>query len=506
MLKRTIGLLITFALIQSFACVIPTQAVSATVLITHIQPGVSGGATKEFVAIYNNTASEIDVTDWCLQNKAKVSFACITETNDGEQAWLPAYNYATFLSKSYAEVSLNTITPSVVYVSTNQSSGAIVGSADSISLIDAKKRLVDTHFWNIGLTNGALFIRKVAADSPTVYQNIVAAEDWSSGVLNSDISLHPSDQIKWRILEPVDLCANIEDMQLAIPSGMEVVDGICEELPPVIVPTISITEILPNPAGADAGNEFIELYNYGSNAIDLTGYRIYYGSNTDKFFTLSTLIIAANSYVAITHDDAVFTLPNTTGSVRLETADGLVVDEVLAYSNAKDDQAWALFADGWRYTKVPTPGDDNTEILILPSATTSPDQTKPCAITQYRHPETGRCRLIVTTTNVQTECKQNQYRSSETGRCRNVATATVPTACKVGQERNPETNRCRNSKSLAATDYGVLKAKQVKQADHTYIYAAIFAVIAAVLVYALWEWRIEIKQAMKRVRWPVLRP
>ena len=38
--------------------------------------------------------------------------------------------------------------------------------------------------------------------------------------------------------------------------------------------SIVINEFDPNPLGADAGNEWVELYNTGSSPVDLTGYNL----------------------------------------------------------------------------------------------------------------------------------------------------------------------------------------------------------------------------------------
>ena len=38
--------------------------------------------------------------------------------------------------------------------------------------------------------------------------------------------------------------------------------------------TIAVSEFLSNPDGQDSGREFIEIYNYGSAAVDLTGYTV----------------------------------------------------------------------------------------------------------------------------------------------------------------------------------------------------------------------------------------
>ncbi len=55
-------------------------------------------------------------------------------------------------------------------------------------------------------------------------------------------------------------------------------------LPPIVGDpnSIVITEVLGNPCGGDSRNEFVELYNNGENPIDVSGWWITDGTETDK--------------------------------------------------------------------------------------------------------------------------------------------------------------------------------------------------------------------------------
>ena len=165
---------------------------------------------------------------------------------------------------------------------------------------------------------------------------------------------------------------------------------------------------------------------------------------------------------------------------------------------------------------LPTPGADNVatvagvavEELTLPT---------PCAVNQYRNPDTGRCRLIASAGPALTPCKDGQYRSEETNRCRNIAAdanvlapcdageernaetgrcrkivvAVVAAACKEGQERNPDTNRCRTVTKMPAAGYAVLGAK-TENTGSWYALAAIGGIVLLAVGYAIWEWHDEI--------------
>ena len=58
-----------------------------------------------------------------------------------------------------------------------------------------------------------------------------------------------------------------------------------------------INEWLPNPVGADAAGEFVELYNSGNSAAPLNGYTL--GTGAKKKFSLTGYTIPAGGYLVL---------------------------------------------------------------------------------------------------------------------------------------------------------------------------------------------------------------
>ncbi len=132
--------------------------------------------------------------------------------------------------------------------------------------------------------------------------------------------------------------------------------------------TIAISEIMYNPPGAaGAMEEFLEIYNYGDAAVDLTGWEFTKGVN--YAFPPGTLL-PGRSYLAIPANASTFTakypaVTNVTSSdwsgggtlgnggelVRLKNAEDEVVDEV-EYSDQGD---WAVrkIVNVWDATNTP---------------------------------------------------------------------------------------------------------------------------------------------------------
>lgn len=338
--------------------------------------------------------------------------------------------------------------------------------------------------------------------------------------------------------QPIDVCTNIAGVQTDMPPGYEIASpGICEALLPV--QAVTITELLPNPSGADAGNEFIELYNADTEPVLLDNYRLAIG---DKQYAFPAgKIISPGAYWTASDTDIGATLANTTGqAVYLLTARGVEVARVPAYTNAPDDASWALVDGSWQYSYASTPAAVN-QLLREPACQTGyerddttgrcrkqviPVLPAACAEGQYRSELTGRCRTVVAPA-VLTPCKEGQYRSEATGRCRSFMTASVGGArpcaddqfrnpltnrckaiasnddialadCGEGRERNPDTHRCRNivTASVPSAAFAPVPIKETAKGFVGWWALGGVGMLAA--GYGIWEWRRELTALILR--------
>lgn len=333
-------------------------------------------------------------------------------------------------------------------------------------------------------------------------------------------------------IEYIDVCLNLDGLQKVMPDGYKMGDDeICvRDLLP-----IKITELLPNVAGSDIGNEYFEIYNPNSIEIDLTDYVIFVGLDEPSSFRFPIgTIIKSDEYVAFGNEQIKFTLLNTSSVIVLRSTDGELIDQSLAYVNPKEDMAWALIGSVWQYTNQPTRSAKNlpnkiAEMIIEEEAPIVSTLT-PCAPNQYRSPETNRCRLIVSSESTLAPCKDGQYRSEETNRCRNIVSdvaSLIPCAegqernpetnrcrsivsgsvlgasdlkpCAEGQERNPETNRCRNIVS-AMPKVGYAVEGFYEPSTNYVLWFSFGGVGLAAILYGIWEWRSEIIKSIHRLK------
>lgn len=267
---------------------------------------------------------------------------------------------------------------------------------------------------------------------------------------------------------------------------------------------IILTELLPNPSGADSGREFIEVYNANNVPTTLAGCSLRMGAGTSGGFSLPDELLMPGAYRAFYDGESGITLPNATPqAVWLIGSDQPL--SVLYQSAMDDDQTWSLFEEGWEATDQPTPEAPNarSRVAVVPSVETPTIKTAPAAVVcpagKERNPATNRCRSIATATSL-ASCKPGQERSPETNRCRTaVLGASLSKPCPVGQERNESTNRCRKKTDGAASIAQIQDVKSASPATNfRWWIAGLLA--AGALSYALYEWRRDIGNALHSLK------
>jgi len=131
-------------------------------------------------------------------------------------------------------------------------------------------------------------------------------------------------------------------------------------MPPTFAEGIIISEVLPNPAGADTEGEFIEIQNTGAEVADLTDWKLQIGS---REYQLPAITLQPDEFHSFTHAETGLTLPNTSGEVSLMLPTGRVVSS-LGWENAKDDHAFTPAGE----TVRPTSNAANSILAPITSA------------------------------------------------------------------------------------------------------------------------------------------
>ncbi len=484
------------------------EAAVGGVVISQLSTGDTQSASNEFVELYNNSASDIDISNWCIRYATAANSLqgspkyCFAPADAQTKIYLSSHQYALVVTSSLT-------VPGGGSPDGRFSGSGMAATGGHILLQNNVAATIDVVGWGT-----AIAAETLAATAPTSSQSL-ARKVVSEGVLK-DTNDNKSDfeprtpllhgggiyEVRTAIdicgnldgvqeilpagygydeagnceLLASDLCNNIAAIQLVVPDGLVRNDnGSCSEPPKdicsnldglqVVLPTgytrsgdicvplesraLWLDEILPNASGDDTGREFIELYNPNDSPISLDGYVLYIGKNFEKPYSLPSIagktVIPPYGFVTFSDSEMGVTLLNTSNGIRLVAPAGNPVSETY-YTEAKDDQAWAYVDGGWQYTTVPTPGYAN-EATPGEGGVLAMSTLAPCPAGKYRNPLTNRCRTIEDDAAILTDCQEGYYRNPETNRCRKIALAAALTPCQAGYMRNPETNRCRKDEA-----------------------------------------------------------
>ncbi|MFH1354233.1 MAG: lamin tail domain-containing protein [bacterium] len=129
---------------------------------------------------------------------------------------------------------------------------------------------------------------------------------------------------------------------------------------------IVINEFLPNPVGADAEGEFIELKNMGEAEVDLKDWQLDdMEGGSGAYVIAESVPMGADEIVVFWRSETGLALNNERDEVRLFSPDGEEKAKEQYSESVKEGWARARDEEGvWQWTVASTPGEVN--IIILP--------------------------------------------------------------------------------------------------------------------------------------------
>ena len=217
---------------------------------------------------------------------------------------------------------------------------------------------------------GSVYHLPPASLAPDGYLAVTAAtaklayQSAGGSVMLADPAGDTNDEVAWSLGTDVSTYSKVDGVWGWTGGPPEApIDAVPLPLP---VPRLLITELLINPTLPlrDGVDEFVEIYNSGDADVDLEGYVLRSGSSLGNKAVLDYVIIAPGTYLALSAAVTHLPLANDGGRVALFDPQGAAVGSEVSYTKAPLGQAYAWFADGWKWTLLPTPGAVN--ILSAP--------------------------------------------------------------------------------------------------------------------------------------------
>jgi hypothetical protein len=151
---------------------------------------------------------------------------------------------------------------------------------------------------------------------------------------------------------------------------------------------ILISEFLPNPAGADPGQEWVELFNDSDEDVYLAGWQMDDESATGPaeagaYAFPDDAVILARDYLTVDLGEKNFALNNTGhDSVRLISPDGEVKQEVAYIGPVEIDESYARQDNGsYAWTTATTKNEPNA--IAKPETDAGEEETEPAETEKY---------------------------------------------------------------------------------------------------------------------------
>jgi len=130
---------------------------------------------------------------------------------------------------------------------------------------------------------------------------------------------------------------------------------------------VVISEFLPNPSGSDAEGEWIELWNMGSDEVNLSEWVLDDEDGGSSPFTIpKDTVISGGGYLVFNRSQTKIALNNNGDHVRLLSPDEIVKSEAIYTGSVKDNQSYNLVESEYVLSTTPTPGAKN--VITSPSS------------------------------------------------------------------------------------------------------------------------------------------
>lgn len=254
-------------------------------------------AEKEWVEIYNPTLDDFDLSDFCLKDGA-----------------IAAKNLSGVISARE-------------YFIFEVSSGWLNNSGEILQLIHCTSlEIIDQ----------------------------VAYGNWDDGSVNPDNNAQAPNQGQSisRIPNGQNTDVDRDDFRVTAPTQAK------ENILPYYPSGVRINEIFPQPAtGAD--DEFIEIYNFFDETVDLSGWQIDDDESGSKPYLIpQNTLIAPEQYLIFGKNLTKISLNDSGDSARLIDPNGDIKSSV-SYDKACRGESYSWFFDRWKWTIEITPGNEN---------------------------------------------------------------------------------------------------------------------------------------------------
>lgn len=507
-MKRLLASLVVAVGVSCSLITTAVSAVSENIVIAQVQTGGAGSGTaaQEFITLFNNAYTDVDITGWCVRvsdyNGAGTNVYCAKAAAGVDEVRMPSKGAMTLVSTSY-QMPVGLKITEVFQTSTTMS-----GARGHVTVLDSTGAVVDRAAW--------LDYKASPVPTPPKYPEGVSAAAPAGGSMMTrttingtyvdtdnnfaDFSIVPSAPLTatklidyQKPVEVVDLCATIDGVQATMPDGYGYDEaGNCEKVSDDMCSNIDLIQLeIPDGYMQLDANCYAASLDICPNVIGMqldlpVGYRMLSNKLCKQIQPPHKLIITellpnvssvdtGKEFIEIYNNDKVAVdLSDYVLSVGKSAEKSYALPELLlppqSYIVLKDsDYGFSLLNTTTRVELhyyddtliddvIPyqDPQDDMSWALI-DNVWQFTDNISAGAANLSPTPEQVGGSGSNTDASSLEPCPAGKYRNPLTNRCRTIESdAAVLAACDADEYRNPETNRCRKI-SLASITVAACK-------------------------------------------------
>lgn len=370
------GVVLSFWWIAQPAWAAPTPVISQ-VQIT----GGPGHTTDDFVELFNPSGEPFNLKGYRLVKRTATSQTDTTLKSWTGDAFIPAYGFYLWANSGFGGIA---VTPDATTSGSVADSNGVAlrqGNEDTGTLVDALA-------WGEAQNGFAV----VSAENPTAGQALIRQDLYAA---SSGYAVTPAGPRNSSVKDATAPTTSPESgtstttASIAPPPGEPVATSTSQSEQTAVPQTggsqpyltessaVRITEILPNPAGEDSGQEGVELKNTGTEAVNLEGW--YLQDKTDSgpkasAYRFPWVVLAPGQLTVVILPKGVFSLNNAGGDqLNLYLADKTLLQSVTYTDGAEEGLSYQEFSGSWVWSqsslgqenfKGTTAAAENAEVTI----------------------------------------------------------------------------------------------------------------------------------------------
>lgn len=272
------------------------------------------------------------------------------------------------------------------YEKAKVASGTVIASGEDYVLATQRERDGDL---DSGFAQSGGNVRIISANGA-----VLDAMAWGAGDTPEDSAVTPV-QAGQALTRKSDVSGQLIDTQNNMadfePTNIDAASETSPSPEPVIpIPTqtgvdiaVEITELFPDPSSpaVDSSDEFIELFNAGSESVQLNGWKLRDAAGHST--SLDSVSLLAGQYLALMSSQTKISLNNSGDAVALVNPGGEIVMSTPDYGTAKQGLTYGTSDEGWGWLATPTPNAANSSLAsqdIVAAATTKAKAKKTATV------------------------------------------------------------------------------------------------------------------------------